>query len=271
MVTYDFETPYRISYFTEEIDEKSRSSFWMVFRMRTTMPRVSPILVAAGLTMALISAAPAAGQPPGSAAPGSAAASAPLTPPPQAQQPSSAAPQRAPAKAQPVSDTDPRGPYVIGPEDVLVIKVWNEGNLSGPVIVGPDGMISMQLIHEVKAEGLTPKQLETEIARRLQETAIKNPEVNVEVQAVRSRKFTIQGGVSHPGTFPLTGPITVLEALVYGGSFREFSNSKKIYILRKVPGGGVKKLNFNYKEVSRGRHLEQNILVQNGDQIFVPE
>jgi len=164
--------------------------------------------------------------------------------------------------------------YVIGPEDVLMIKVWQEPNLSGQVTVGPDGMISLQLIDEVRADGLTPGQLKAVLTEKLK-SFIVNPDVNVLVLRVNSRKFLIQGEVSRPGSFPLTGPTTVMEALVLGGGFREFANPKKIYILRtevdpETKKPETKKFNFNYKDVSHGKHMEQNILIQNGDQIFVP-
>ncbi|MCU1259193.1 MAG: polysaccharide export protein [Bryobacterales bacterium] len=165
---------------------------------------------------------------------------------------------------------DSKSAFIIGPEDTLAVRVWDEPNLSGAVTVGPDGMISLQLIHEVKAAGLTPSQLEASLTEQLKSFR-NNPEVSVQVLTVRSRKYLIQGGVNRTGTFPLTGPTTMLEALVNGGGFREFANPKKIYILRTKPDGTTEKLKFNYKDVSQGKHMEQNILVQNGDQIFVPE
>jgi len=165
-------------------------------------------------------------------------------------------------------------PYIIGPEDVLMIKVWGEANLSGQVTVGPDGMISLQLIDEVKADGLTPEQLKGVLTEKLKKF-IKTPDVNVQVLRVNSRKFIILGEVSRPGSFSLTGPTTVMEALVSGGGFREFANPKKIYILRTELNPQTKKpetikIKFNYKDVSHGKNMEQNILIQNGDQIFVP-
>jgi polysaccharide export outer membrane protein len=165
---------------------------------------------------------------------------------------------------------DAKSAFVIGPEDVLAVRVWDEPGLSGPVTVGPDGMISLQLIHEVKAAGLTTAQLEAALTEQFEQFR-NNPDVSVQVVNVRSRKYMIQGGVSRTGSFPLTGPTTVLEALVNGGGFKEFSNPKKIYILRTKADGTTAKINFNYKDVSKGKHMEQNILVQNGDQIFIPE
>jgi polysaccharide export outer membrane protein len=165
---------------------------------------------------------------------------------------------------------DAKSAFVIGPEDVLGVRVWDEPGLSGAVTVGPDGMISLQLIHEVKAAGLTTAQLEAALTEQFKQFR-NNPDVSVQVMTVRSQKYLIQGGVGRPGTYPLTGPTTMLEALVNGGGFKEFSNSKKIYILRTKPDGTTEKLKFNYKDVSQGKHMETNILVQNGDQIFVPE
>jgi polysaccharide export outer membrane protein len=111
---------------------------------------------------------------------------------------------------------------------------------------------------------LTAEQLEQVIKKRLTEY-INEPDVNVQVIRVSSRTYIIQGQVQRTGVFPLTKPTTILEALVNGGGFRDFSNPKKIYILR-----GSKRIFFNYNDVSKGKHMDQNIEVQNGDQIFVP-
>lgn len=173
-----------------------------------------------------------------------------------------------------VLDSKGRGPYVIGPEDALAIRVWDQPNLSGPVTVGPDGMISLPLIDEVKAEGLSTEQLKRLLTERLK-SFINEPDVNVLVVRVNSRKFIIQGEVLRPGSFPLTGAIPVMEALVFAGGFREFAKPTKIYILRQeVDANGKnsvpKKYKFNYKEVIQGKHMEQNILVKSGDLIVVP-
>jgi polysaccharide biosynthesis/export protein len=162
-------------------------------------------------------------------------------------------------------------PYVIGPMDVLVVTVWNNANLSGPKDVGPDGMISMPLIGEVKADGLTQKQLQDAIAERLKEAKFLNtPEVNVQVARVNSKRYFVYGEVGRTGEFPLIQETTVMDALSNVGGFRDFANPKKIYIQRVLPSGESKKFNFNYKDVSQGKHLEQNIVLENGDRIFVP-
>jgi polysaccharide export outer membrane protein len=168
--------------------------------------------------------------------------------------------------AAPAKDPTAVGPaYVIGPEDGLFIRVWKNPELSGGVTVGPDGTISLQLIDEVKVSGLTARQVEELLSQRLKEF-LTTPEVNVQVTAARSRTYIILGeGVSRPGVYPLPKPLTVLEALIAGGSFSPFAKKNKIYVLR----GGQKYL-FKWDEVSKGKNLQQNILIQNGDQIYVP-
>ena len=154
--------------------------------------------------------------------------------------------------------------YVIGAEDVLYVRVWKDADLSGMVDVRPDGMISMQLVGEIKAAGMTPEQLTKVLAERLSATH-KHPEVNVQVVKVLSKKYFIQGEVRRPGSYPLAVPTRILEALVNAGGFQDFAKTKRIYLLR-----GTQRFPFNYADVSKGKHTEQNIFVQNGDQIFVP-
>lgn len=155
-------------------------------------------------------------------------------------------------------------PYVIGPLDVLDIRVWNDAKLSGFFDVRPDGMMSMPLIGEFRAEGDTVAELRETILKKL--NALMNaPEVNVQVAKINSKRYFIFGEVARSGEFPLITEITVLDALSNCGGFREFANPKKIYVLR-----GSKKLDFNYKDVSHGKHMEQNIVLESGDRIFVP-
>jgi polysaccharide export outer membrane protein len=160
---------------------------------------------------------------------------------------------------------DPKS-FVIGPEDVLWIRVWNSPNLSNQVTVRPDGKITMQLLGEIHAAGMTPEALTQVVYDGVSkfETHDKS-EVTVTVQQVNSRKYFIQGEVNRAGSFPLLLPTTVLEALVNAGGFREFANPKKIIII-----SGGQQYHFNYKEVIHGKNLEQNRLLQPGDQIIVP-
>ena len=154
--------------------------------------------------------------------------------------------------------------YVIGPEDILSVRVWREPELSGAVQVRPDGKITLPLIGEMQAAGETPEGLKNKVVEALQEYIVK-PDVIVSLQSVQSRKYYITGEVSRPGTFPLVVPVTVLEALTNAGGFREFANTKKITILRKG-----KILKFNYNDVVKGKNMQQNIPIENGDYIVVP-
>ena len=160
------------------------------------------------------------------------------------------------------------GPYVIGPLDVLEIKIWNDPRLSGIFDVRPDGMISMNLIGEMKADGLTPAELTDVVKRKLAATVMndEDPPVLIQVARINSKKYSIIGGCLRNGDFPLIGATTVLDALVNCGGFKEFANQKKIYELR-----GSTKYPFNYKDAINGRRPEQNIYLQNGDRVVVPE
>jgi polysaccharide export outer membrane protein len=154
--------------------------------------------------------------------------------------------------------------YLIGPEDILFIRVWREPDFTLPAAVRPDGKITMPLVGDVQAGDKTPMQLTKSITDMLGKY-LNNPDVNVMVTEVRSKKYYIDGEVMKPGTYLLVTPTTILEALSNCGGFRDFANSKKIRILRK---GNI--LHFNYKDVSKGKNLEQNIAVESGDHIIVP-
>jgi polysaccharide export outer membrane protein len=157
---------------------------------------------------------------------------------------------------------DPKS-YMIGPEDVLFVRVWREPELTGLQLVRPDGVISLPLVGEIKAAGLTPVQLQVQVAKQLGEF-VNKPDVLVSVQAVRSRKYLISGEVNRPGPYPLVRPTTVLEAIVVAGGLREWANKKDIVIMR-----GDKRLKFNYKEVIDGKNLGQNIALENNDHVLV--
>lgn len=158
---------------------------------------------------------------------------------------------------------DPRS-YRIGAEDVLLLKIWREPDLSGLFTVRPDGKINLQLVGELDAANLTPVELEAKIAKAY-ETVLKNPLVTLQVQRVESKRYLISGQVGKTGAFPLVRPLTVLEALTIAGGVLEFGNAKKVIIMR-----GTERIKFNYNEVIKGKKLEQNILLQPGDHIVVP-
>jgi polysaccharide export outer membrane protein len=158
-------------------------------------------------------------------------------------------------------------PYVIGPLDVLDVNVWNDAHLSHIYDVSPDGTISMPLIGLVRADGLTQSELAAAISEKLL-AVLNSPEVNVQVLKVNSKKYFVYGAVNRPGEYPLNGETTVLDAFANVAGFHDFANKKKIRIIRN---GVAKPLIFNYMDVSKGKHLEQNIVLQNGDRIYVDE
>jgi len=180
------------------------------------------------------------------------------------------APPPAPADTAPprVSDVNPKS-YVIGTEDILTINVWKEPEISKIVPVRPDGMISLPLVGEIKATGLTPIQLQDEITGVLKKT-MADPEVTVIVSEVHSLTFNVVGQVLKPGYYPLTRRMTVLDAIALSGGFRDFAKEKKIYVLRTSANGTQERLKFNYRDVIKGKHPEENIELQPRDTVVVP-
>ena len=158
--------------------------------------------------------------------------------------------------------------FVIGNDDVLAINVWKEPDISRSIPVRSDGKISLPLVGEVQAAGLTPLMLEKDIATKLK-SYIAEPEVTVMVQQVNSQKFNILGQVSKPGTYVIANSPTVLDAIALAGGFRDFAKRKSIYVLRHGATGDTR-LPFNYKDVSQGKNMAQNIKLQPGDTIIVP-
>lgn len=159
--------------------------------------------------------------------------------------------------------------FIIGAEDVLAVNVWKEPEISRAVPVRSDGKISLPLIGEVQASGNTPKQLEGEIARKL-ESYISQPDVTVIVQEIKSQRFNILGQVAKPGSYMLTNSTTVLDAIALSGGFRDFAKQKSIYVLRQKPDGTQVRLAFNYKDVIRGKNPEQNIRIEPRDTVVIP-
>jgi polysaccharide export outer membrane protein len=185
-------------------------------------------------------------------------------------------PSEAKASPLPASNTPasrvpavPPANYIVGVGDVLEINVWKEGELSKTVPVRPDGMITMPLIGEIRAVGLTPEQLQQVVTNSLQKV-VSEPQVSVMVIAVNSLSFNIMGNVNKPGYYPLIRPITILDAIALSGGFRDFAKEKKIYILRAGPNGSQQKLKFNYKDVIKGKNMAQNIVLLPHDTLVVP-
>jgi polysaccharide biosynthesis/export protein len=158
--------------------------------------------------------------------------------------------------------------YVIGAEDMLQISVWKNESLCRQLPVRPDGKISMPLLHDVQASGLTPMQLRDKIAVALAEF-MPNPEVSVTVLEVRSYRVSVLGEVQKPGVLQLKAPTTVLEAIALAGGFRDFASPSKIVIFRKDNGGQTQRLRFNYNRAV-GAAGEENVTLRSGDVVVVP-
>jgi polysaccharide biosynthesis/export protein len=157
--------------------------------------------------------------------------------------------------------------YLIGPEDVLDISVWKNPELSRKVPVRPDGRVSLPLINDIQAAGLTPSQLRDQLAKRLAEY-VPSPEVSVIVSEVQSLKVAVVGAVKTPGRFMLKSPATVLECIALAQGLTEFANREKIVVLRQN-GGTTQRLPFNYRKVAEGDE-QDNFFVRPGDIIVVP-
>jgi polysaccharide export outer membrane protein len=168
-----------------------------------------------------------------------------------------------PAKA---ATDDPN--YSIAPEDVLTIDVWKEPEISRTVPVRRDGKISLPLLNDLQAAGLTPTQLGAEIVEKLRATIV-HPQVTVIVAQMSGLRIYILGQVTRAGAYPLVPEMTVMQALSIAGGFTPYANLKKIYVMRSE-NGASKTFPMNYKEVVSGRKPQQNIPLKPGDTIVVP-
>src|SRR5580698_77205 len=162
--------------------------------------------------------------------------------------------------------TDPN--YVIGAQDVLDVSIWKEQDISRVVPVRPDGKISLPLLNDVQAAGLTPSQLAAEITESLKKY-VTSPQVTVIVTTINSQRVYILGEVTRPGAFPMLPGMTVMQGLSSAGGFTAFAKMKSIYVLREESGKKVK-YPFNYKEAINGKNSEQDIQLKAGDTIVVP-
>lgn len=159
--------------------------------------------------------------------------------------------------------------FTIGPEDVLGVIVWREADVTGEVTVRPDGMITLPLIRDVRAAGLTPQELADRVQTLLREY-ITDASVTVVVRQMNSRKVFITGEVGKPGAYPLTSSMTVMQLIAVAGGLTEYAEGKSISVMR-VEGGQTKTFPFDYRNVASGKKPGQNILLRPGDTVVVPE
>jgi polysaccharide export outer membrane protein len=191
----------------------------------------------------------------------------PATPPAQPQPaPSTAARPATPAAAD--TGVQPPADYVIGADDALRIVFWREDALSGEVVVRPDGKISLALLNDVQAAGLTPNQLRESLVQAASRY-VTDPSVTVIVKQINSRKVFVTGQVNKPGPFVLNDNMTVLQMLALAGGLQEWADADHILVMR-TERGATKSYKFNYKDVRKGKNLQQNILLKPGDTIVVP-
>ena len=169
----------------------------------------------------------------------------------------------------PANVPPPPPDYLIGPDDVLQVLFWREKENSAEVIVRPDGMISLPLLNDVQAGGLTPEQLRQKVIKDSMRFFTAEPEVSIVVKTINSRKVFITGQVARPGAYPLGAPTTVLQLIAMAGGLGDFANQKRISVMR-VENGKPVSYKFNYKEVTNGKNLKQNILLKPGDTVIVP-
>ena len=168
----------------------------------------------------------------------------------------------------PAMDAD--NTYSIGPEDVLSVTVWRQPELSAPTVpVRPDGKISLPLLNDVQASDMTPMRLAEAITEKLKKY-VSDPRVTVVVTTINSKRIYVLGEVVRAGVFPMVPNMTVLQALSSAGGLQQYANPKKIYILRKEPGGKSRRIAFNYKRALRGGQTDDDLLLAPGDTVVVP-
>ncbi|HEY3383886.1 MAG TPA: polysaccharide biosynthesis/export family protein [Vicinamibacterales bacterium] len=158
--------------------------------------------------------------------------------------------------------------YVIGPDDILQVLYWREKDVSAEVIVRPDGMISLPLLNDVQAAGLTPEQLRDKVNEAAKKF-FEDPNVTINIKQINSRKVFITGSVAKPGPYPLTAATSVLQLIAMAGGLTEFADQKNITIMRTENGRQLS-FAFNYKDVTRRKNLKQNIELKPGDTVIVP-
>lgn len=170
----------------------------------------------------------------------------------------------APARSELVSATTG---YVLGPSDVITVTVWKEPTLSGSMLVRPDGMISLPLLGDVPASGMTPLQLADQITVRLRKF-IQDPNVSVVLTQINSKKIYLLGEVTRKGPVDMTPGMTLLEAIASAGGLTDYANSRKIYVLREA-SGTQQKIAVQYKRALKG-DANSNLVLKAGDTIVVP-
>jgi polysaccharide export outer membrane protein len=189
-----------------------------------------------------------------------------------AQAPANPPATTAPAAAQPGGEASefitPPADYVIGVGDSLSVKFWKDNDMSADVVVRPDGLVTLPLINDMKAAGLTPEQLRTQVTAAATKF-VEAPNVQVYVRDIKSRQVFITGMINRSAPYPLLGPMTVMQLIAMAGGLQDFADGKNIVIIRTENGEPVS-YRFNYNEVMKRKNLKQNIELKPGDTVIVP-
>jgi polysaccharide biosynthesis/export protein len=172
------------------------------------------------------------------------------------------------AQDRPVEVVLPEGDYIIGPGDVLFVSVWKDPALTQSIPVRPDGRITFPLIGEIQAGGRSVPRVKEEMEEKISRY-VPDPVLTIGVQEIRSMLIYVIGRVNSPGRFAVYSNVDVLQALAMAGGANPFADTKKIRVFRKA-GDRTLIMDFNYNDVSAGKSLDQNIMLERGDVIVVP-
>src|SRR6476469_9776300 len=201
-------------------------------------------------------------------------------PQPPATPPATARPAQPPSTAQPPATSPTAAPkstdggvslpagYIIGTEDSLSINFWREKEMSADVVVRPDGKISLPLLNDIQAAGLTPDQLREQLVKAATKF-VADANATVVVKDIKSRNVYTTGQVAKPSTYPLNGDMNVLQLIALAGGLLEYADSKNIVIMRQEHGT-TQYYKFNYKDVVKQKDVKQNVVLKPGDTIIVP-
>ena len=158
--------------------------------------------------------------------------------------------------------------YIIQPNDMLEVFVWQEPELTRKVLVRPDGFVSIPLVQDIQAAGITPAELKVQLEKKLIEF-LPAPNVTIVVDAIQSYRIYVVGKVQKPGSITIEKPVTVLQALSLAGGFQDYAKESEIVVIRTNDKESVV-LDFNYRDVIHGKNATQNILLKSGDVVAVP-
>jgi polysaccharide export outer membrane protein len=241
---------------------RTRTDFFNAISTIATQTLVRSGLICCGAMLSFVTVV--AQSPPAPAAP-------PETPSPAPVAGSGASAAGPAASSSAPSAATPPADYIIGPDDVLSIFFWRDKDLTGDYVVRPDGKISLPVLNEIDAVGLTPDQLRQKVVIAAKPFFSDDPTVNVIVKQINSRKVYLIGEVVKPGPYPLLETMNVIQLISKAGGFTEYADKKHIRVIRaeKRPDGVNVQVEVNYKDILEGRNLKKNVDLKPGDTVIV--